>query len=390
MKDYNPPSQRVRIGDTLNRRFVLVTILLLVIVAIAGGMAYQTYTTTFTETDEQVESSWSEQTDISQQATVVRENPVFDLNATLTDRPVYFTQLSPEIETIHEYTYSATESGQLEVETTAMLVVQSVNNDGETLWETTEALEHEVETLRPDERTTTATTINVTAAAAEVDRVETGIGASVGSPEITIRFDTAISGTVNGDAVSTVHQDTIVIDPGAETYSVEPSEGVSESYQTTTTVETEVPPGTVRSYGPPAVLVLSLILLLGLVSAKATGRLAPTPAQLTRLEYAKQRKKFDDWISRGSVPAGALSATQIPLDSLEDLVDVAIDTDQRVIEDPQRNAFFVLLDERYYVYEPDIVADAKQNVSVSETEKSDLESEQTEPAEGETPQSALD
>lgn len=390
MKDSNPSNQQIRIADTLNRRFLLVTIVLLVIVALAGGLAYQTYTTTFTETDEQVVSSWSEQTEISQQATVVRENPVFGLNATLTDRSVYFTQLSPDIEAIHEYSYAASDSGQLEVETTALLVVRSVNSDGDTLWQTTEPLEHELETLQPNEQTTTATTINVTEAAGEVDRVETGLGASVGSPEITIRFDTAITGTVNGDAVSTVHQDTLVIDPGDQTYSAEASDGVSESYETTTTVETEVSPSAIRSYGPPLVFILSLILLLGLISAKRTGRLSPTPAQLRALEQAKQRKKFDDWISQGTVPAAALSGTQIPLNSLEDLVDVAIDTDQRVIEDPKRSAFFVLLDERYYVFEPDTVALTEESVSVAETDNSEIESEQTEPTDAESPQSTLD
>ena len=390
MTDYNPPDQQLRIRDKLNSNFIVITVVLLVLVVVAGGLAYQTYTTTFTETDEEVVSSWAEQSDLSQQATVVQANPVFELGSTLTNQPVYFTQLSPDINSTHEYTYSASESGQLDVETTAMLVVRSVNNDGDTLWRTSEPLATEQGTLQPGDRLTTETTINVTEAAAEVERVETGLGASVGSPEITIQFDTSVSGTVNDQSVSTSHQDTVVIEPNGETYSVSPSDGVSETYETTTTVETEVSPSPVRSYVPPGVLIVSFILLLGMVSLKATDRLAPTPTERTMLEHAKQRKKFEDWISRGSVPAGALSGTEIPLDSLEDLVDVAIDTGQRVIEDPQRNAFFVLLDERHYLFEPEPMEVTEESASVTDTDSSEEESEGSDATDGETPQSTLD
>ncbi|GAB7089899.1 hypothetical protein JCM18237_01700 [Halorubrum luteum] len=61
---------------------------------------------------------------------------------------------------------------------------------------------------------------------------------------------------------------------------------------------------------------------------------------------------MDKWISAGSAPDGD-DRTVVELDSLRDLVDVAVDSDRRVIERAdQRPRFVVLDDDVRYVYDP--------------------------------------
>ncbi|MDY6765217.1 MAG: DUF5305 family protein [Halobacteria archaeon] len=59
-----------------------------------------------------------------------------------------------------------------------------------------------------------------------------------------------------------------------------------------------------------------------------------------------------DWVSKGRVPSETMNGSSIEVDSLEDLVDVAIDTNNRVIEDTDRNKYVVINDEIVYTYSP--------------------------------------
>jgi hypothetical protein len=73
------------------------------------------------------------------------------------------------------------------------------------------------------------------------------------------------------------------------------------------------------------------------------------------IRLAATREEFDEWISVGTVPASTDDERLVAIDSLEDLVDVAIDSNRRVVEDRDSGQFVVVDDGTRYVFEPDRV-----------------------------------
>lgn len=68
---------------------------------------------------------------------------------------------------------------------------------------------------------------------------------------------------------------------------------------------------------------------------------------------------YREWISEGTAPSGAAERT-VHMDSLVDLVDVAIDTDRRVVHDTDAGTYYVIDDAATYTYTP-----SRQPVDVS-------------------------
>jgi hypothetical protein len=68
--------------------------------------------------------------------------------------------------------------------------------------------------------------------------------------------------------------------------------------------------------------------------------------------HTATRDEFDDWITAASPPQEAFEAPRVEVDSLDGLVDLAIDTNRRVIEDADRGEYLVLGDGVIYTYTP--------------------------------------
>ncbi|MFP4632617.1 MAG: DUF5305 family protein [Halobacteriales archaeon] len=70
------------------------------------------------------------------------------------------------------------------------------------------------------------------------------------------------------------------------------------------------------------------------------------------MELERDRSRFDEWISRGDATDDG--RTEIEVESLEAVVDVAIDSSRRVVENRRADGFeyVVLVDDVRYVYRP--------------------------------------
>ena len=113
-----------------------------------------------------------------------------------------------------------------------------------------------------------------------------------------------------------------------------------------------VQPGPLRSYGGPLLLVLGLATALCCVGGRYTGMLSVSDTEREWLAYQNARNEFDDWISSVRLPETEVPDSTVEVESLEDLVDIAIDTDGRVLEVIDRDAFFLFGENRTYVYTP--------------------------------------
>jgi hypothetical protein len=341
----------IRVKRFLSDRVSTIVIAIVLLGVVAGGVAYYTHANPPIETEQRTVTTWEESTSLSHQATIKRTNPVFDRGETLSDREVYFTKLSPEFEGTHRYVFRANESEHVDVELDAALRYRAVGEGNRTYWQHTTPLnERQHEALAPGETAAISASVNVTEAAAELERIRSEVGSSTGSAEIAVVYTTRVTGSIDGETVNETHRTQLTIAPGGSTYSIDSTGAGRESHQTTTEIERVGSYGPVRSYGPFVVLFGSLVGAVGLWSLDRRGKLSPTPDDVAALERHRERSEFADWISRARIPERALDGERIEVDSLEDLVDIAIDSNERVLEDGSRELFFVPGETFHYTY----------------------------------------
>jgi hypothetical protein len=126
---------------------------------------------------------------------------------------------------------------------------------------------------------------------------------------------------------------------------------VRESGGQTEQVRRRATYGPVRRVGGPLAVVLSLGVLGVLLYGRWSDSLSVSETEREWLAYRAQRSEFDEWITTGRVPVDAGGDPVIDVDTLEGLADVAIDMNNRVIEDDRREAFVVFTDRRQYRFE---------------------------------------
>lgn len=340
---------RVR-GRRLLDRWFVVAVAALVVVAGAGlALAYEPHVQPETEAVEQPVEVWSEEASMSHQAEVQQPNEVFDLGSNLTNRSSYYQTIAPELDGTYEYVYYA-DDGDLSVDVEAYLEHRSVDGE-EVLWQRTEPLASErYDDLEPGESATVTFRINASEIEAQVERIHEDLGTSIGTTESAVVVETTVSGEIEGEQTTTEHQQRLDVDPGGDVYHVESSPPMQETYQTTLTEEVERTYGPLRSYGPFGLVALALAGIAVLWRERSRGSIAPTDEELLALDRYQTRREFDDWISRGRIPETRLDGEPIVVSSLADLVDVAIDSDRRVIEDPARDVFAVVDGDNVYTF----------------------------------------
>lgn len=337
---------------------VAVVAVLVVLTLAGGGLIYTTYVAPGTETTEEVLAEWETTGEYTHSATVTNGTAVFPLGATLSDRSVYYTQIAPILDTEFRYGFTGAD-GELDVEGETTLVIRSVDDgggeDGETteFWRQEERLDTFSGTVAAGETVSSSTSVNVSAVAAEVEAIQEGLGASPGTTEVRIRTAVSATGDIAGGSESYQSTQALTLEPGDGTYTVETPDPAGETGQRTRSVTSERSYGLPRRAGGPALLLVGLLGLVGFAAASYRDAFEVTAAERRSLEFADRREDLDDWISRGSVGGLADGREAVRIDTLDDLVDIAIDTDERVLEDTERRGYYVPDGDICYVYEPD-------------------------------------
>lgn len=343
--------KRYRLRDLIDRYFPVVVLVVVLVVLAGGVLTYTVHVSPGTEMEQRTVSEWQETGEFSHEATVVNESEVFAVGETLEDRTTYYTRLSPTLEGTYEYGYMASE-GDLETTVELLLYVRSVDGDGEVLWQQTDELDRRTVTLEPGETVTSSFQIDVPSIEERIDRIEDDLGASPGQTEVFLEATVDATGSVDGESVSSTHSTELPISPGGSTYGVEPTQSYTDHHERTEPHPVERSYGLPLSVAGPVLLFGGLFLGLTLGVLRAQDAIALSPAERRTLEHRRARETFDDWITRGTIPSGVRDRPVVETDSLEGLVDVAIDTDGRVIENAVDARYYVLEDV-LYVHDPD-------------------------------------
>lgn len=322
-----------------------------VLVAAAGGwLVYTTHVEPGVEQQQEVQGTWETTGGYDHAATVTESTRVFPVGATLEDRSTYYTRVTPELDGTFEYRFDAAD-GELDVEATSQLVIRSVDESGEVLWSVEEPLDNDSATLSPGETAAVPFTLNVSEVAGDVDEIESELGASPGETRVFVRTDVSAAGTAAGDSAQHAATYELDVTPGGATYQVSGGDE-TEQHQHVEAVTRETTYGPLRSALGPVLVLVGLTGLAGLGVARLRGYLSVSDAERTAAAFGAEREEFDDWISRGTVAPEATEGPVVEMASLEDLVDVAVDTDGRVVEDVDAGRYYVLTGASCYRYDP--------------------------------------
>lgn len=326
----------------------------LVVLALLGGfLAYEPYVDPGTEVEEFEESSWSSTAAYTHEATVIEQTAVFEEGQTLRNQPAYFESISPVLNGTFSYNYQASDSGDLDIDTDLTLVLRSADDEGIEYWREQESLTaHSEESVQPGDEITVPFSVNVTEATQRVEFIEGQLGGTPGTTEIIVEARLRLSGERNGQPVDTESTHRITIVPQGNTYSVDGADSETDSGQQFGQRTVEATYGPLRTAGGPLLLALSVLGIGGIAVGRRKGWFSVSESQREWMAYRSTRSEFDEWITEGRVPSQVADRTAIEVDTLEGLVDVAIDSDRRVISDASRGVCVVVLEDSIYRFSP--------------------------------------
>ena len=374
-------TRALRLKIAVSDNLVLVLSVCLLLVLFGGYLTYTTHVEPGVETEQFEEASWSSTAELTHGAMVTTDTLVFPEGTVLQNRDAYLVSVMPVVNGTIEYTYQASDGGEIDVQVEQTAILRSVEGQGEEEgeeqfehWRMEESLATTSKTgVSPGDSVAFPFSLNVSEQLATGEEIESELGGTPGSVELLVVSELSISGVRNGEDIDETHvyETTITVD--GNTYRFEGEGPYEEGGEQVVEREVTASYGPLRSAVSPLLLAVGLLGGVGVIVGSYRGALAVSQAEREWLAYRTTCREYEEWISTGHIADDALPPARVSLDSLDGLVDVAIDSNRRVIHDRQRGYHLVIVDETAYTYNPP--------ASLSRAEMSPLE------APGETIQS---
>lgn len=274
--------------------------------------------------------------DVETRTVVTGNTSLWERGTTLEDRAVYPLESAPEL-TVQVHT--SVPSGQSVAVSQELELVYRAERDGEVFWRSDRPLVTEERTV-DDGAVTTEATLDVPQIRAELDAVNeelAGIGRATAYLRLNVTYRAAgYAGSLSKTAPITIR---------GSGYWIGGTLDAENTHQTPVTREVTKPPD------------LETALALGIVAFGSFGG-AGGVVYLSgrRLERAAvvdelERQRYREWISAGRL-GQFVTGQDVAMESLKDLVDVAIDSNRRVVHDRQRELFAVVAEDVVYYYDP--------------------------------------
>ncbi|PSP79541.1 hypothetical protein BRC81_04840 [Halobacteriales archaeon QS_1_68_20] len=323
----------------------LAAAIVLVGALIAAGGAVQ-FAAPPTERVTETVTHGSVDTSVTTEARVTGDSRFYDGGTVLVDEPVYLREAAPEL----TVTVGTTPPGAEATVEQSLVLVYRAEVDGDRFWTRRETLATEETTVDGGEATVAAT-INVSAVAAQVRTYEKELGGD-GDVSVSVRHEVSYRTADREGEFANAASLTF----GRRTYALGGGLGGSRDL---TSQRTRVRPD------PDANLVVgvaghdlavpetglgTVVLALALFVVAADVRVRyRNGVDLGAVERRLTRTQFEEWISHGRIPTDA-GTCRIQVASLDDLVDLAIDCNKRVVYDRARELHAVVDAETVYYY----------------------------------------
>lgn len=348
------PEWSLRLRAILDSHYATVVVALVVLGMLGGWLTYGAYVAPGTHAEERTVSSWRTTGQFDHGATVTEENSVFPEGTRLSNRTTYFRTVAPVLDGTFRSAYSGAQNGDLAARVDVTLVLRSVDGEGESrteYWRTTRSLgQREVDSLSPGESVSVPFSVDVDAVENRTNRIRQELGGQPGEVRLSVVATVRYAGTVDGQSVDRTVEYSLPLGIGGGTYQVQDPGSTEERHEKVRTVTVNDEPGLVGAVGGP----LALLVALGSVGALVyrDDEFELTDTEREYLEFREDRSDFDEWIVMMRLPDEALDLPRAEAQTLGDLVDFAIDTDNAVAENPDTGTFSVVHDGYRYVYDP--------------------------------------
>ncbi|MFB6130602.1 MAG: DUF5305 family protein [Salinigranum sp.] len=320
----------------------IVGVLVVVSVLYAFG-AWHVYATPPTHQETTKTDSQTIRSSVGTSAVVTGQTLLYPRGAHLTDKPLYLRSATPNL----TFTVDTAVPANAPVTVGTRLTLRhAAAYNGRTYWRTDRVLIDRTQTVSGG-HATASTTINMSAVIDYLDRrrAETGdLGTMSSTLLLNVTYDTGrYAGTITADAPVVFTGNGYYVDGD-----------LSASDSRSKTVTTRV----VGSADPAIWGGLALLSLLSLAGAAGCVVLLRRGIDVRRIDELLARQAHDEWISNGELPTGE-SLRYVMIDSLEDLVDIAIDSKKRVIYDDDYDVDAVVdADVTYYYAAGDVQIDS--------------------------------
>lgn len=350
----------VRIRSMLNDWFVVILFVLVIAAVASGWWAYQVNLVPDIEEEERLSAQWSESSSFQHSVVAEDETLPFATGEVLENRPIYYTNVTNELSGTYSYEYTA-DSGNLAVTTETFLLIRGgeleEGNVTETFWEVSEPLNSNRSTIEPGSTHTVEFDVNIRSVLETIATVEAQLDSTEGLVDVRVVSVSNVSGTANGEEIERSYRSEMPMVVSPSTFRVTEPRTVNEVHRSFETVEALVQPSPVEAYGSILAVGVIIALIVTLVGLRYTGYTELTDEEQELMEITQARQRFTEWITTGEFPSEREYEETVLVDDLEGLVDVAIDTNKRVIEDTQLGVFTVLDDAYIYIYiQPDSAA----------------------------------
>lgn len=342
----------ISVRSLLNRWFVLVLLVGLALALVGGYVTYNSHVDgAETIVEQQTTGTWAVESEFQHGTTVTRDTEVFSAGERLTNRSLYFTTVSPELDVTYTVSHDNTDGNAAVTSTDLSLIIRAVEErDGNQVvhWQTRDSLETlDAVEVTDGESTAATVSVDIPTILNRSEAIQNDLRAAPGQTEVLLVADATVESSIAGETFTDTRTDRIEIVPGQNVYRVSATTAGASSYDATEQVTKTIEPTRLELYGGPALCVLGLFCMIFLGTARWRGWLAVTERGRARNEFERARDDFDEWISTAQIPE-ADSRTPVPTDSLVDLVNIAIDSNRRVLEDGDQYA--VLVDSEIYTY----------------------------------------
>lgn len=340
-----PGIPRAKLLVAEHGRTIAAILAVVAVVALTGAGWVYTHPPTTTVTDHTHEQRFESGVDTS--AVVTGDSAMYQSGERVENQPVYFRATMPNL-TLSVET-AVPEDRRVRVDQRLALVVQA-SSDGETFWERTRILVDE-QTSTTTGTANTSAVIDVSALADRIAPITEELGPA-GSLSVAVELTTAYETDRYAGELTAQRP----FDLSGRTYTLD-SFAVETQKSTPETRTTTLPNRNRLAYLAPGAV--GVVALLSSVVVFALYRRRHMEWQT--LEPQIQRSRYAEWISEGSLQ-GPVAERSVAMASIEDLVDVAIDQEKRVIYDPVLDTHAVIDEEVVYYHgptEPRTEADAE-------------------------------
>lgn len=336
----------LRVRAVLGRHFSTLVVGLLVLGVVGAWLVGAGYLFPGSHTVDRTVSSWDASGNFSHHATVHGNGTAFEPGSVVSGRTVYFESVMPVLETVHTFRYEASDGGSIDARVRTQLVIKGISGEGDnavTYWSVSETLDtRRVTGVVPGEPVTTRVAVNVSAAMRRAREIAEELDTPTALLRARVVRNVQVGGIVNGHPVNESLTYTLPMSFRGGIYRIEAPVVPAGRFKTVEQVTVTDDPGFVAGVIGPLLFVAGIVGGGGLLVAARRGELDLTPQERTWLTYRVDRSEFDDWISRVTIPAQAMDREVMEAATLGDLVDVAIDTDEPVLEDRETGDYHVL------------------------------------------------